>query len=299
MARPLERALRRAPYPWGVARRPRTALLAALACLAGLGATLALAYFAPPFGGRDAATLHGFVDLNRPHLAPLISHVAHLADPAPYGLIGLALVLGALARGRGRVGLAIAVVLTGAVVTTETLKPLLSHPRPQEWMGEGQIAAASWPSGHATAAMALALCAVLAVPGRWRPAAATAGGLFALAVSYAILVLGWHFPSDVIGGFLVAALWTSLGVAAVAAADQGWVPRHAPDRRAPSALAAGAPRLLVATAVLAAALIALDRPRTAAAYAQDHPAFLLGAASIAALAALLTAAASAVSSTKR
>src|SRR4051794_18037357 len=195
-------------------RKPSIALLAALACVAGLGVTLVLAYFAPPFGGRDAATLQGFIDLNRPRLTPLLSHVAHLADPAPYGLIGLALVLVALARRRGRVALAIVVVLICSALTSESLKPLLSHPRPQEWLGRGQIAAASWPSGHATAAMALALCAVLAVPARWRAAAATAGGLFSLAVAYAILTLGWHFPSDVIGGFLVAGLWGAVAVAA-------------------------------------------------------------------------------------
>src|SRR3954463_639541 len=116
-------------------RRPRIALLAALACVAGLGATLALAYFAPPFRGRDAATLQGFVDLNRPHLAPLLSHIGHLADPAPYGLIGLALVIAAPARGRAGVALAIATILVCSAVTTELLKPLLSHPRPQEWLG--------------------------------------------------------------------------------------------------------------------------------------------------------------------
>jgi membrane-associated phospholipid phosphatase len=278
-------------------RRPRIALLAALACVAGLGATLALAYFAPPFGGRDAATLQGFVDLNRPHLTPLLSHIAHLADPAPYGLIGLALVIVALARRRARVAVAIAVVLVCSEVTTESLKPLLSHPRPQEWLGAGQIAAASWPSGHATAAMTLALCAVLAVPARWRPAAAVAGGLFALAVAYAILVLGWHFPSDVIGGFLVAGLWTSLAAAAVSWLDVRRPPAAEPTRRSP--LAESAPRVLVGAAVGAALLIALDRPRAIADYAQDHPAFLLGAATIAVLAALLTAAASAVTTARR
>jgi hypothetical protein len=145
--------------------------------------------------------------------------------------------------------------------------------------------------------MSLALCAVLAVPARWRPAAAAAGGLFSLAVAYAILVLGWHFPSDVIGGFLVAALWTSFAVAAVAKLDELRPPRVEPVRR--SALAAGAPAVLVGAALLGAVLSALDRPRTVAAYAQDHTAFLLGAATIAALAALLTAAASAVTTTRR
>jgi membrane-associated phospholipid phosphatase len=282
-----------------VVRSPKTALQAALVCVAGLGVTLVLAYFSPPFGGRDAATLQGFVDLNRPHLAPLLSHIAHLADPAPYGLIGLALVLIALARRRARVALAIAMVLIAAPLTSETLKPLLAHPRPQEWLGKGQISAAAWPSGHATAAMTLALCAVLAVPARWRPAAATAGGLFALAVSYAILVLGWHFPSDVIGGFLVAGLWSSLAVGAIALADERWPSRQAAPIARLSGLAATAPVLLVAGAAGAALLIALDRPHAVAAYAREHPAFLLGATTIAALAAVLTAAASAVTAGRR
>ena len=278
-------------------RRPRIALLAALACFAGLLLTLVLAYFAPPFGGRDAATLQGFVDLNRPRITTLLSHVAHLADPAPYGLIGLALVIIALLRRRARVAVAIVVVLMAAAVTTESLKPLLSHPRPQEWLGKGQIAAASWPSGHATAAMALALCGVLAVPARWRPAAATAGGLFALAVAYSILVLGWHFPSDVIGGYLVAGLWTSLAAAAILRLDELRPPTIVPKRAGP--LAATAPGLLVGAALLGAFLIALDRPHAVANYAREHPAFLLGAATIAALAALLTAVASAVTTARR
>src|SRR4029079_4105478 len=102
-------------------RRPRIALRAASACLAGLGVTLVLAYFASPFVGRDAATLQGFVDLNRPRLTPWLSDVAHLANPGPYALIGLALVLTALARHRGRVALAIAVVLIGSEVSTQLL----------------------------------------------------------------------------------------------------------------------------------------------------------------------------------
>ena len=275
-------------------RAPRTALIAAAACLAGLGVTLMLAYFAPPFGGRDAATLQGFVDLNRPQLTPWLSHIAHLANPGPYALIGLALIVLALARHRGRVALAIAVVLIGSEVTTQLLKPLLAHPRPQEWLGKSQIAAASWPSGHATAAMALSLCAVLAVPARWRPAVATAGGLFSIGVGYAILSLGWHFPSDVIGGFLVAALWTALAVAGVARWDELRPPQAEPVRRSP--IATAAPRILVAAALAGALLIAAERPRRVASYAEAHPAFLLGAATIAALAALLTAAMFAVTS---
>lgn len=264
------------------------ALWAAVLCGAGLVATGLLAYELPVFKIHDSAALQGFEGLNHGRLTPLFDHIAHLADPAPFALIGLGLIVIAIARGRARVGLAIAVVLPAAVITTESLKHVLAHPRTAEWLGEDQIAAASWPSGHATAAMAIALCAVIAVSARWRPLAATIGGLFAIAVSYAILALGWHFPSDVIGGFFVAAMWTALAVAAVRAADLRWVPQRRPAR-ATGPLFAAAPVILVAVVAALAVAIALGRPRTIASYASDHPTFMLGAAAIAAVAALLAA----------
>src|SRR5437764_3057436 len=50
------------------------------------------------------------------------------------------------------------------------------------------------------------------------PAVAVLGALFAAAVAYAILIIAWHFPSDVLGGFFVAATWVLLAVAALLAA---------------------------------------------------------------------------------
>ncbi len=262
------------------------ALRAAALCAVALVGTGLLAYTSPVFKGHDSATLQGFEGLTATRLAPFFSHIAHLADPAPFGLIGFALVLVAITRGRARVGLAIVIALPAAVTTTETLKQLLAHPRPAEWLGVAQIASASWPSGHATAAMALALAAVLAVPARWRPLTATIGGLFAIGVSYSILALGWHFPSDVIGGFLVAAMWMSLAVAAVGAADLRWPPVRRPARAGGWVSEAG-PAIVVACVALLALGIALDRPHTIAVYSRDHTTFMLGAAAIAAFAALL------------
>ncbi len=57
--------------------------------------------------------------------------------------------------------------------------------------------------------------------------------------------------------------------------------------------------MLVGSVVALALLIAADRPHAVATYAREHPAWLLGAAAIAALAALLTAAASAVIASDR
>ena len=267
-------------------RAPRIPLLGSLAAFLGLVLTGVLAYLVPLARVRDSATLKGFTDLNRPRLTPLIDQVAHLADPAAYALIGLALAAVALLRGRPRVAGAIVVLLLLTGLTTQALKPLLASPRYDEWLGSGQIAAASWPSGHATAAMTLALCAILAVPARARPTAAVIGAGFAVSVSYSILALGWHFPSDILGGFLVAATWTLLAVAALARLEQL---RPSGARREPTVrgVDALAPLALAAAVAAVAAVVWLARPGAAARFAADHSTFMAGAAGIAALAVAL------------
>src|SRR5207237_1135091 len=85
-------------------------------------------------------------------------------------------------------------------------------------LGHAQLGAASYPSGHATASMSLAFAAVLVAPAAWRPVVAALGALFSLAVCESILLLAWHFPSDVLGGYLVATSFACLVVAALAAA---------------------------------------------------------------------------------
>ena len=201
-------------------RTPRRPLLIALACLVGLAVTGVLAYLVPVAQVGDSATLRGFTELNRPRLTPVLDHLAHLCDPGSYAVLGIGIASVALAQRRPRVALLVLGLLFVTGATTERLKPLLASPRYDEWLGSGQIAAASWPSGHATAAMTLALCAVLVAPARLRGTVAALGAGFAVAVSYSVLALGWHFPSDVLGGFLVAAGWTALGVAGLVALER-------------------------------------------------------------------------------
>lgn len=263
-------------------RDPISALWIAGGCLAGLIATGVLALLSPLAHYRDTATLQGFTLLDRGPVTRIAGEIAHLCDPVPYGLIGGALILLAAARRRWRMAALLPVILFGSAVTTQTLKPLLATPRVDEWLGAGQIGAAAWPSGHATAAMTLALCGVLAAPPRLRPAAAAVGGLLAIAVSYSILVLAWHFPSDVLGGFFVAGLWTSLGVATLLALDR---------RRRPEALFAGELDLTPVTAwpaVAAAGLLVVAAlvvgPEAVSGYAGDHRTFVVGALAIAVLA---------------
>ena len=60
--------------------------------------------------------------------------------------------------------------------------------------------------------MTVALCAVLVAPPAYRAAVAFAGFCITIALAYATLGLTWHYPSDVVAGFLVAGLWVALAI---------------------------------------------------------------------------------------
>jgi membrane-associated phospholipid phosphatase len=160
---------------------------------------------------KDAVALYDFTLLGGPRLDDLANALLHLLDPLLYTLWGILLMAIALRRRRPRLALAVGLVLGLAPLTAETLKPLLAHPHAR--IGGSEITAASWPSGHATAATALALCAVLVVPQRLRPTVAMLGAMFVVGVGFSLLLLAWHLPSDVVGGYLVGTLWTALAVA--------------------------------------------------------------------------------------
>jgi membrane-associated phospholipid phosphatase len=208
-----------------VRRGAASALSVAGLCLLGLALVWVIAELVPAAHLRDAIALRDFTRLSRPSVDQVGEVLLHLLDPLLFTMWGAALVLSAFAQARPRVALAVAVVMGLAPLTSETLKPLLAHPHAR--IGSIGIGPASWPSGHSTAALTLALCAVLVTPARLRLLVASIGAVFALAVGCSLLILAWHMPSDVIGGYLVAALWTALAVAALRAAERRWPTGHA------------------------------------------------------------------------
>ncbi|HTU79806.1 MAG TPA: phosphatase PAP2 family protein [Solirubrobacteraceae bacterium] len=192
-------------------------------CVLGLALVWSLANLVPGLQLRDSIALHDFTLLSRPRIDAIADFLLHLLDPLEFVLWAVALVAVALARERPRVALAVAAVMALAPLTTEKLKPLLAHPHVAF---EGTyVGPASWPSGHSTAALALVLCAVLVTPARLRALVGVIGAGFALAVGVSLLILAWHMPSDVLGGYLVATCWAALAVAALRAAERRWPTR--------------------------------------------------------------------------
>lgn len=259
-----------------VLKRAPTPLFLAAGCAAGAGLVWLAAYNLAPFTTIDERTLDGFVGLLGPRTVLPAERISHLVDPRPFALFSAAILLLALARRRPRMAIAIAAILAGSNLTTQLLKPALALPP-----GVPGVETASWPSGHATAAMALVLCLQLALPQRWRPTAAAIGGLFALGVASSVLILAHHEPSDVVGGFLVAGTWTALGVAALRAAAARW-PGGIVDGPAPRPSAALVPVGAAAAALIATASVVVIANWTEALdYAADHTTFIAGAAVIA------------------
>ena len=205
----------------GVTRRgedpgPAAPMFAAAACLVAMAFVWTVAELVPAGRVRDAALLGDFVRQNNSAAREEVANfLIHLLEPSRFIVWAAIVVAVALVRQRAWLALAVAAAMGLAPLTAEILKPLLA--RTHLGAGATQIGAASWPSGHATAAAVLVLCAILVSPPRARPIVALIGGMYVLAVAVSLVVLAWHMPSDVIGGLLVAALWTSLALAAVRA----------------------------------------------------------------------------------
>jgi membrane-associated phospholipid phosphatase len=83
----------------------------------------------------------------------------------------------------------------------------------------------AFPSGHTTAAAAIAVALLLVVPARYAVGAATVGIVLVASVAGSVVVSGWHYPSDALGAILVAAACGFLAVAALRAPARPRRPR--------------------------------------------------------------------------
>jgi membrane-associated phospholipid phosphatase len=264
-------------------RRRALPLITAAACAIGLVLVGLFGLVSHAGHQRDSAILYGFSLLWRDSTNEPLRLIARIPDPVPYAILGcLCIGVGLVRRRYWRAG-AVAVLLLGTGATTHLAKHALSTPRVSQWLGPwGQVGNATFPSGHATAAMTLALCGVLVSPPAHRATVALFGGAFAIAVGYATLALTWHYPSDVVAGYLVAGLWVSLTIAVLQRVEHAEPEPARPPPWEPLVLLGGV------VAVVAAAVVALEA-NAVSYYAQQRPTAVVGALLIAALAMTLVA----------
>jgi membrane-associated phospholipid phosphatase len=238
--------------------------------------------------------LSGFESANSGWVEGVTAELLWLGNPLPVALITVLLAALALARGRPRVALLVLALIAATSVSGQVLKALLN--RTLEVPGIGDVVGPEgFPSGHATAAMTLALAAVLVAPRRIRPAAALLGGLLALAVGASTVAQGSHLPSDVLGGYLLATGWTLALVAALSLANDRFPSTNrcaatpvgrTGERIAGVGLVVAAAGCTVAALLAGGAAIAGD-PAGAMDFARAHTASVTVAAAIASAAVAL------------
>jgi membrane-associated phospholipid phosphatase len=205
-----------------VGSRRLSALLVAGACALGLLCTWLIA-FGTDAGLRLDQRIYDAVAARRTaQAAGLATHIRQLADPGGF-LVLVAVVLAVpVLRRRWLLVAAVAAVVMGANATTQVLQELTYGGRHVV-----SIPRAYWPSGHTTAIVSLALGLLISVP---RPARIPVG-LFAVAAAvamgWAVTVLGSHLPSDIVGAVFVCGMW-----AAAVQAGMLWLDRQAPEDRA-------------------------------------------------------------------
>lgn len=114
--------------------------------------------------------------------------------------------------GHLRTGLTlVAVTMVGRAVS-ELQKYEVARVRPDLEPHLALVKTSSFPSGHSASSMIfyLTLALLLTHRGRWRHLAAAGATLMALLVGLSRVMLGVHWPSDVIGGWVFGLLWVLL-----------------------------------------------------------------------------------------
>jgi membrane-associated phospholipid phosphatase len=112
----------------------------------------------------------------------------------------------------------------GGYVTVQTSKALIGRERPVWEAPLADATTASMPSGHAATGIdvwiVFGLLAVLLLPRRLGVPLLAACVAIGLAMGPSRLVLGLHWPGDVLAGWLVGLGWLLLGLAAARVAAQ-------------------------------------------------------------------------------
>jgi undecaprenyl-diphosphatase len=119
----------------------------------------------------------------------------------------------AIAGAHRRAFFLIITVPSGWLVST-LLKLVLARPRPDLVAPLDTVSTYSMPSGHAWNSVVVFIGIALALapvcPPCWRSVAMAGAGILAFAIGLSRIVLGVHWPSDVLAGWIGGGAWLTL-----------------------------------------------------------------------------------------
>ena len=162
--------------------------------------------------GRSTGRLRGFVrgPSSRAARCRANLHVSRRADGAHRRRHRLRIWL--WRAGHRRLPLVLVAIVAIGRALGEAQKYWVARARPDLEPHLVVVKTSSFPSGHATSSMIfyLALALVLTAGTRWHRIAAAGAVLLSLLIGASRVMLGVHWPSDVIGGWAFGMLWIML-----------------------------------------------------------------------------------------
>ncbi len=196
-------------------------LIVGSALCAALAALLTLAVLAGWPAGADAAVAVPVHEWAGGNLAAVPMAEILRWTGSPVVLAPLTIIVVAVLAVRGHTGYAVylAVCALGGSVISETMKEVVARPRPVWTDPLSSASDWSFPSGHAlggvTNWVVYGVIAVFLIPGRSGRIVAVGCISWGLLMAPSRIVLGVHWPTDVLGGWLFGFAWV-LAVSAVA-----------------------------------------------------------------------------------
>lgn len=188
---------------------------AALSILVGI---FILAFlFGGPESAIDVGAIHRLMALRVEH-PQFTSFVVVLTQlGSAYATLGLGAVVAATLfyRGERERAKLLGAIVVGERLVMDSLKIIVGRPRPALDIHPVMTHSSSFPSGHSANTMAVFLAiAVIAAPRAYRRSAVLFAIVMSLIIGTSRPFLGVHWPSDVIGGWMLGlmAVWTALRV---------------------------------------------------------------------------------------
>lgn len=182
-------------------------VLAAVAALVVLPlAVLTRIGWAPltTFDRRADDDAHSLV-LSHHWLLALVRALTHFGDPVVVTALAVVGAIGLYVAGRRRAAIYLLLVRAVAVVAAFVLKEAVRRARPVLPHPVAHASGFSFPSGHALGSAAAYASLALVLGGRWapRPVRVLVAIVVPAVVATTRVLLGVHFPSDVVAGLVL------------------------------------------------------------------------------------------------
>jgi undecaprenyl-diphosphatase len=160
-------------------------------------------------GPLDRAIYEALYAGHRPVLRAIARMLTALGEPTMLIAASAACALWLWYAGRRRLGIALLLIAVIGRGLTEAQKYWVARVRPDLEPHLVLVKSSSFPSGHAANSMIVyfAVALVLSSGTRWQRQAVAAAVLASLLIGASRVMLGVHWPSDVIGGWAFGLLW--------------------------------------------------------------------------------------------